>query len=85
MRKEVKRVTIFAVVIILGLSSFGFGQKEFINVNGKKVEIFTAGLENKQKGKPVIVFENGMASKYGNSYSVKIYYVTKQNHCAPGK
>ncbi|MHA1921902.1 MAG: alpha/beta hydrolase [Candidatus Heimdallarchaeota archaeon] len=66
MRKEVKRVTIYAVVMILGLSSFGFGQKEFINVNGKKIEIFIAGLENKQKDKPVIVFENGMASKYGN-------------------
>ncbi|MBI9070818.1 MAG: alpha/beta fold hydrolase [Melioribacteraceae bacterium] len=61
-----KRVTIFAIVMILGLSSFGFGQKEFINVNGKKIEIFTAGLENNQNEKPVIVFENGMASKYGN-------------------
>ena len=61
-----KRVIISAIVIILGFSSFSFGQKEFINVNGKKVEIFTAGLENNQKDKPVIVFENGMASKYGN-------------------
>lgn len=61
-----KRVTIFAIVMILGLSGFSFGQKEFIKVNGKKIEIFIAGLENKQKNKPVIVFENGMASKYGN-------------------
>jgi pimeloyl-ACP methyl ester carboxylesterase len=66
MRKSLKRVIIPAIVMILGFSSFGFGQKEFINVNGKKMEIFTAGLENKQKDKPVIVFENGMASKYGN-------------------
>ena len=61
-----KRVTIFAIVMLLGLSSYGFGQKEFINVNGTKIEIFTAGLENNQNEKPVIVFENGMASKYGN-------------------
>lgn len=52
--------------MFLGLSSYGFGQKEFINVNGKKIEIFTSGLENNQKDKPVIVFENGMASRYGN-------------------
>lgn len=57
---------ISAIVIILGMSSIGFGQKEFIDVNGKKIEIFIAGLENKHKDKPVIVFENGMASKYGN-------------------
>jgi len=49
--------------MILGLSSFGFGQKEFINVDGKKMEIFIAGLENNKKDKPVIVFENGMATK----------------------
>lgn len=66
MKNPVKRALKLTIVMILGLSSFGFGQKEFINVNGKKVEIFTSGLENNQKGKPVIVFENGMASKYGN-------------------
>ena len=66
MRNVMKRVTIFAIVMLLGLSSYGFGQKEFINVNGTKIEIFTAGLENNQNEKPVIVFENGMASKYGN-------------------
>jgi len=66
MRNSMKRIIISAIVMIFGLSSFGFGQKEFIDVNGKKIEIFIAGLENKQKDKPVIVLENGMASKYGN-------------------
>ncbi len=61
-----KLETIFTIVMILGLSSYGFGQKEFINVNGTNIEIFTAGIENNQNEKPVIVFENGMASKYGN-------------------
>jgi hypothetical protein len=32
---------------------------ELIPVNGFQVEIVTYGLENNQKGKPVIVFENG--------------------------
>ncbi len=66
MKNTLKRVTIIAIVVILGWSNFGFGQKEFINVNETKIEIFTAGLENNQHEKPVIVFENGMASKYGN-------------------
>lgn len=63
MRNLMKRILISAIVMILGFSSFGFGQKEFINVNGKKMEIFIAGLENNHKDKPVIVFENGMATK----------------------
>lgn len=66
MRNAMKQVTILTIVFIMGLCSAGFGQKEFININGKKIEIFTAGLENNQKDKPVIVFENGMASKYGS-------------------
>ncbi len=65
MRNSLKRIMISAIVMFLGLSSNGFGQKEFLTVNGKKVEIFTSGLENNQKDKPVIVFENGMASRYG--------------------
>ena len=76
MRKKVKRVTIYAVVMILGFCSFGFGQKEFITVNGKKVEIFMSGLENNQKDKPVIVFENGMASKL-DSWMTVINEVSK--------
>ncbi|HKI79653.1 MAG TPA: alpha/beta fold hydrolase [Ignavibacteriaceae bacterium] len=70
MRNSPKQIIISSIIIILVLSNYGFGQKEFIKVNGKKVEIFIAGLENNQKDKPVIVFENGMASKYGNWESV---------------
>lgn len=66
MREKVNRIAAFTLVMILGISSIGFGQKEFISVNGKKIEIFTAGLENNKKDKPVILFENGMASKLDN-------------------
>lgn len=66
MRNSVKRIIILTIVLMLGLNGYGFGQKEFIDVNGKKVEIFIAGSENNRNDKPVIVFENGMASKYGN-------------------
>ena len=64
MRTKINRIVICTIVLVLGISSFNFGQQEFLIVNGKKIEIFTAGLENNQKDRPVIVFENGMASKY---------------------
>lgn len=66
MRKTFYCIVIFMSAIMIGINSNSFGQKEFLNVNGKKMEIFTSGLVNNEKGKPVIVFENGMASKYGN-------------------
>ena len=62
MRKAVNLVLISVIVIMIITCSSSYGQKELITVNGKKIEIFTAGLANNQKGKPVIVFENGMAS-----------------------
>ncbi len=57
------RVTIYAVIMILGLGRIDYAQKDFLTLDGKKIEIFTSGFENNQKEKPVIVFENGMATK----------------------
>ncbi|MCF8260462.1 MAG: alpha/beta hydrolase [Melioribacteraceae bacterium] len=58
------KVVISVILLIIGLSDYGFGQKEFMTLNGSKIEVFTSGQENNQPGKPVIVFENGMATKY---------------------
>lgn len=66
MRKKMICLSLSVIVIMIWISSSSYGQKGFITVNGKKVEIFTSGLENNMKGKPVIVFENGMASKLDN-------------------
>lgn len=66
MKNSMQRITVLTMVMILGLTNYGFGQKEFIKVNGKKVEIFISGIENNRNDKPVIVFENGMAGKYGS-------------------
>lgn len=63
MRKDMKRVFVCAFAIVIVFNTINFGQKEFLVVNGKKIEVFTAGLENNQENKPVLVFENGMASK----------------------
>jgi len=49
---------------------------DFININGFKVEVSIAGLKNNQINKPVIVFENGMASPY-NSWKTIIDEVSK--------
>lgn len=63
MRNIICRVAVFVVLMITLINDFSFGQRDFINVNGKKVEIFIAGVENNKADKPVIVFENGMATK----------------------
>lgn len=39
---------------------------DFITLNGFKVEVLTSGMENNQADKPIIVFENGMASGFGS-------------------
>jgi len=39
---------------------------DFITLNGFKVEVLTSGMENNQADKPVVVFENGMASGFGS-------------------
>ncbi len=63
MKKKMLQIALSVILLVICINSFSFGQKEFMTVNGKKVEIFTSGLENNQKEKPVIVFENGMATK----------------------
>lgn len=76
MRKVVNLFLISIITIPIIACSSIYGQKELITVNGKKIEIFTAGLENNKKGKPVIVFENGMASKL-DSWKTVINEISK--------
>jgi pimeloyl-ACP methyl ester carboxylesterase len=73
MSKHVKIIDMFRILIIiflLGIVSASFGQSEIIMVNGFKVEISISGIENNQKDKPVVVFENGMASGFSSWDSV---------------
>jgi pimeloyl-ACP methyl ester carboxylesterase len=78
MRKKMIYIPFYVIVIMICISSSSFGQKGFITINGKKVEVFTSGLENNMKGKPVIVFENGMASKL-DSWKKVIEEVSKSS------
>jgi pimeloyl-ACP methyl ester carboxylesterase len=41
-----------------------FPNLDLLPVNGFKVEVVTYGMENNQKGKPVIVFENGRSTDF---------------------
>lgn len=51
---------------------------DFVTVNGYKVEVYTAGMENNNTNKPVIVFENGMADSY-DRWKAIIDEVSKTN------
>jgi len=66
--KDMTRILI--LTFLLGIVSASFGQSEMIMVNGFKVEISISGIENNQKDKPVVVFENGMASGFSSWDSV---------------
>jgi pimeloyl-ACP methyl ester carboxylesterase len=66
MRNKINQSAITVIALIISISNSNFGQRDFIKVNGYKIEIYIAGLENNKQDKPVIVFENGMASKLDN-------------------
>lgn len=55
-----------SILFFLLLITQGFAQQRFITVNGSKVLINTIGLENREKGQPVIVFESGHGTPMGN-------------------
>lgn len=41
-----------------------YARLDFVTINNHKIEVFVAGMQNNKPGKPVIVFENGMADNY---------------------
>jgi len=68
----------YSIMAVLVSCQFSFGQKDSLILNGKKVQIFTSGLECNQPNKPVIVFENGMATRY-NLWEPVIEAVSKRS------
>lgn len=68
--KIIEMTKILITIFLLGIVSAGYGESEIIMVNGFKVEISISGIENNQKGKPVVVFENGMASGFSSWDSI---------------
>ncbi|MFA6335050.1 MAG: alpha/beta hydrolase [Bacteroidales bacterium] len=53
-----------------------FPNLDLIPVNGFKVEVLTSGMQNNKANKPVVVFENGMASSFG-SWDIVVEEISK--------
>ncbi len=51
---------------------------DFITINGYKVEVLTSGMQNNKADKPVVVFENGMASSF-RSWDMVAEEISKTN------
>ncbi|MCB2201148.1 alpha/beta hydrolase [bacterium] len=54
------------IELVKANKDIAYANIDFITINGFKVEVLTSGMENNQADKPVVVFENGMASSFGS-------------------
>ncbi len=54
------------IELVKANKDIAYSNIDFITINGFKVEVLTSGMENNQVDKPVVVFENGMASGFGS-------------------
>jgi len=55
-----------------------YSKIDFVTLNGYKVEVLTSGMQNNKANKPVVVFENGMASSFG-SWDTVVKEIAKTN------
>jgi len=55
---------ILALFLLLSLGSFA--QERYIPIDGTKIWINTIGIENREEGQPVIVFESGLGTPMGH-------------------
>lgn len=58
------KLALFTVTFLISINSFS--QKRFIIVDSIKIWINTIGIENRQEGQPVIVFESGYGTPMGH-------------------
>lgn len=58
--------TFLAILLTVLSLTTSYSQKRFITVDNTSICINTLGLENRQKGQPVIVFQSGMGTPMGN-------------------
>ncbi|MDA3911246.1 MAG: alpha/beta hydrolase [Bacteroidales bacterium] len=54
------------IELVKANKDIAYSNIEFITINGFKVEVLTSGMQNNKADKPVVVFENGMASSFGS-------------------
>lgn len=73
---KINKIKIAIIVLFVGFHCDFYGQDNFMNVNGKRVEILISGQKHNQINKPVIVFENGRGSSF-NSWEKVINEISK--------
>lgn len=78
MKRESEKIKILVAALFIAVYFNCSGQSNFMTVNGKKIEVMTAGLENNQVDKPVIVFENGRGSSF-DSWVKVIKEISKES------
>jgi len=66
------------IKLVKANKDMAYSNIDFITVNGFKVEVLTSGLQNNEANKPVVVFENGMASSFG-SWDMVAEEISKTN------
>jgi pimeloyl-ACP methyl ester carboxylesterase len=66
------------IELIKANKDMAYSNIDFITVNGFKVEVLISGMQNNSTTKPVVVFENGMASSFG-SWDMVVEEISKKN------
>ena len=66
------------VELVKANKDIAYSNIDFITVNGFKVEALTSGMQNNKANKPVVVFENGLASSFG-SWDIVAEEISKTN------
>ncbi len=66
------------VDLVKANKDIAYANIDFIKVNGFKVEVLSSGMQHNKANKPVVVFENGMASSFG-SWDIVSEEISKTN------
>ncbi|MBT4401138.1 MAG: alpha/beta hydrolase [Bacteroidetes bacterium] len=66
------------IELVKANKNIAYSNIDFITINGFKVEVLISGMQNNKANKPVVVFENGMASSFG-SWDIIVEEISKTN------
>ena len=66
------------IVLVKANKDVAYSKIDFLTLNGHKVEVLTSGMQNYKANKPVVVFENGMASSFG-SWDTVVEEISRTN------
>ena len=61
-----KKLLLIVACVLSVVNVPAFSQERFIGIDGTQIRINTIGIENRQEGLPVVVFESGLGTPMGN-------------------